>query len=656
MGQIADAVEEPGRVTMQELRSVEAQTKEVVESIQSATVSITSGFGRGTGVIIREDGLVLTAAHVAGGVDDQLMVTMADGTELSARVLGCDHEHDIALALILDQGEYPYADLADTVTPGQWCIALGHPGGRTPDRSAVLRVSRVSDDEHTIVGRSGFSSTASLINGDSGGPLFDLEGRVIGIHQSVNPFDTERSYHASVETVHERMAALLARQEFGTSIFDRLGEPMEEAPVDTHRDEGQSGELPSKATQRVVRNVQDLSELPEHVREMIESREGGGSDSPATDSPTIADADSSSETPKTESTQARRVLRFELDPNDRGRTEEIVREQLREMGIDRNVRINGLEETSASASRKELLLAVESATEPWNQSTARIFCDGARVAIGAVIDRDGYLVTKASELSGSISVEINGDQYEAVITAIDQLNDIAIIKVSAVDLVPIEWADFQTPPVGTFVAVAGASDAIGFGAVSHADMAQRGEPSYSKSELLGIQIDRNGRVAQVMEVALGGPAALAGVESGDLILTVNGEPVSNRASFELGLRQSTKGSAVMLSCLSEDGEVGHYSLVLDDGHLRADEAGLQARETLRVVSQISGQVSDRSGDFPLVFLHDSAIRAIDCGGVLTDLDGRVIGLNIARLDRTSTVAIPGRHAAQVIDRMLEESR
>ena len=55
---------------------------------------------------------------------------------------------------------------------------------------------------------------------------------------------------------------------------------------------------------------------------------------------------------------------------------------------------------------------------------------------------------------------------------------------------------------------------------------------------------------------------------------------------------------------------------------------------------LTGDVNARSGDFPAVFQHDTVIRAVDCGGPIVDLDGHVLGINIARAGRTETYAIP----------------
>ena len=78
---------EPSDTTLQELHVVENTTKSVLDQINAATVSIRSGYGGGSGAIIREDGLILTAAHVAGVPDEDLMVTLANGQIVSARVL-----------------------------------------------------------------------------------------------------------------------------------------------------------------------------------------------------------------------------------------------------------------------------------------------------------------------------------------------------------------------------------------------------------------------------------------------------------------------------------------------------------------------------------------------------------------------------------------
>src|SRR4030095_1140333 len=92
---------------------------------------------------------------------------------------------------------------SDAVKYRQWCLATGHPGGYQEDRQAVLRLGRVSDNESGAI-----VTDCTLVGGDSGGPLFDLDGRVIGINSRIGQ-NLAANMHVPVNTYRsswERMA------------------------------------------------------------------------------------------------------------------------------------------------------------------------------------------------------------------------------------------------------------------------------------------------------------------------------------------------------------------------------------------------------------------------------------------------------------------
>jgi serine protease Do len=74
-------------------------------------------------------------------------------------------------------------EIADSrkLSYGQWCVALGHPGGYQDDRGIVLRLGQVLDMSDQAI-----TTNCTLVGGDSGGPLFDMDGRVIGINSRIS--------------------------------------------------------------------------------------------------------------------------------------------------------------------------------------------------------------------------------------------------------------------------------------------------------------------------------------------------------------------------------------------------------------------------------------------------------------------------------------
>lgn len=170
--------------TVEEMKAMEAKVKQVVSTNSPAVVSLIGEKvpGAGSGTIVSEDGLILTAAHVTQG-NDTMVVLFPDGKEARCKVLGANYTRDVSLAKIEQPGKYPFAEMGDSdkLEPTTIVIALGHPGGYDLRRTPPVRIGRISTKN-----LSGYLvSDCTLISGDSGGPLFDLEGKVVGVHSSI---------------------------------------------------------------------------------------------------------------------------------------------------------------------------------------------------------------------------------------------------------------------------------------------------------------------------------------------------------------------------------------------------------------------------------------------------------------------------------------
>ena len=165
-----------------DLETIQKSVERVIPQARAATVCIEIDEGSGTGVIVSEDGLVLTAAHVAARVNKKATVILEDGTRLKAKTLGLVADKDAAMVQILDKGTYPFVEIdrAESTRLGDWIFSLGHAGGFDKERGSVVRLGRLV----RIAGAT-FQSDCMLIGGDSGGPLFDLSGKLVGIHSRV---------------------------------------------------------------------------------------------------------------------------------------------------------------------------------------------------------------------------------------------------------------------------------------------------------------------------------------------------------------------------------------------------------------------------------------------------------------------------------------
>ncbi len=143
--------------------------------------------GSGSGVIIREDGVIVTNNHVVGQDATEADIRLSDKSNMIARVIGRDKETDIAVLKIESDRKFPAAHFGDsnTLKVGQWVLAVGNPMGL--DRTVTLGVvSGIGRERLNLSRYENFIQTDAAINpGNSGGPLFNLRGEVVGINTAI---------------------------------------------------------------------------------------------------------------------------------------------------------------------------------------------------------------------------------------------------------------------------------------------------------------------------------------------------------------------------------------------------------------------------------------------------------------------------------------
>ncbi len=283
-----------------------------------------------------------------------------------------------------------------------------------------------------------------------------------------------------------------------------------------------------------------------------------------------------------------------------------------------------------------------------SESTVRILCDGKPAALGAVVDENGWIITKASLLTGAVVCKFkDGRELPAVIVGADEPYDLALVKVAAKDLVPVEWRNSKELVQGMWLASVGIGEnpvAIGVVGVVTRNFRLGDQPPKirsSKSGYLGVMLDGTEKGAKIKAITRDGPADKSGLKVDDIVIEAGKKKVVDVESFINIVQGHSPGDELALKVLR-----GAKTLELTArlGKLPKDFAG-------NPQDSFGSILSDRRGGFPAILQHDTVILPSDCGGPVVDLDGKTVGINIARAGRTETYAIPSENVRALIDEL-----
>jgi len=281
------------------------------------------------------------------------------------------------------------------------------------------------------------------------------------------------------------------------------------------------------------------------------------------------------------------------------------------------------------------------------QSTVQIRVEGKTVALGTVVSADGYILTKASEVKGPATVVLaDGRELDARVIGRDEAFDLLLLRVPARGLKPVNWSASHSAPVGSWVIVPrpdGRVASVGVVSVAARRVPARGPGSYPNPNVgyLGVTLASSEDGPEVTSVLDDSPAAKAGLKPGDIIYSLAGRRVRNPEELLEVLRDYPPGETVRLVIL-RDQEFLEKRVTLGKRPVDFSRAEFQNR--------LGSELSEKRSGFPIILQHDAVIRPQDCGGPLVNLDGQVIGINIARAGRSESYAIP----AEVIQRLLPE--
>ncbi len=532
------------RLDASQFADLDEQIQKVYAKIAPAVVRIVpdehnlkNGF---SGVIVSRSGEVFTCAHHDLAPRTTVTVVLADGSRVKGTMLGLakkpgrsayDRAHDIGMMRLDEKRDWPAAPLGrpDDLDNGEMCMAVGYPSFHEPGSPPLLRLGRVLPPREYGAVR----CSCRIHGGDSGGPLFDLRGRVLGVARGMTSFEVAGSDYVAVDVFVE--------------FRDRL----------------RQGE-------------EIVAERERPGRPIRPTRDAWGAFEPTAD----------------------------------------------------------LAQTVGAARR----------------STVEILGDGKPAALGLIVEPDGWIVSKWTELAGCrrIACRLSDERLlEARIMCGSKGYDLALLKVGAVGLPVGTWARPGRPHVGQLVAtLIPHPRPIQFGVVGGIRISNPGVKGF-------LPIDAKPAASEGLS-----PAAFVDIfpkdrpdvgnlrqklKTGDLITSVDDVSTPTAKDFfELRDKRAAAPDALI-------GE--RIKLTIRRGNTsRQVFVPIVPTATPQVWLWKECPLSLRRNGFPNVFAHDGGIAPDQCGGPVAARSGEILGINIARANMVQTLVIP----SDVVQKLVSE--
>ncbi len=685
-----------GEPSLGEFKAAQEKCRTTIDRVLPAVVGIINPdmiapnvLGHGSGVVVSREGLILTVGHVLGKPNTELIAVFPDGRRAKAVALGADRTRNVGMAKITEPGNYPCVELGKSadLKPGQWCLAMGHPGGVLEGRPPPVRLGRILYIGKGDTAGDGIHTDATVISGDSGGPLLDLDGKLIGVHSNIGLLVTQNR-HVPIDGYRREWNDLVAGKQTGELPKNIAGGPtppgltpqemekfrrllrqhMEardpevlglmkngqlvlgvdkikgflakwdrispaDQPLDVLRFHRLFEDRLIAGDREVLGLIQDgkMMLTPAQMHALMEKWER---ESPPQAGPGSKRGVAEGATPPAVK-----------GPENRARSAPL----LQGLGL-----AGGEGDLKLGKGSRSVLLALGPTLSGAAPGTAVVLCRGKPVALGAVVRKDGYILTKASELADNVTCKIANRELPAKVVAKRDDFDLALLQVAAKDLSPVNWADGDPPRTGTWLAVPGAEGkplALGIVGIAARPIPKAPIALLRNAAAMGVQLGPAAVEARIVGVMPGGPAAEAGLKAGDVIVAVNGKAAATVTEVRDLLGTFQPGDQIVID-VKRAAEKWQMTVVLGSAGQMAMPPGEMAAHKLDFFSSLGGTISKRKTDFPLALTHDAVIQAAQCGGPVVDLDGRAVGLNIARADRTATYAIPAGKLKSLLGEML----
>ena len=279
------------------------------------------------------------------------------------------------------------------------------------------------------------------------------------------------------------------------------------------------------------------------------------------------------------------------------------------------------------------------------QSTVRVWSGKKRLAYGTVIGDGRQVLTKWSEVANWASSLVvdgpNREAHDAKITGVYEEEDLAILEINGEALRPIRWSN-EKPALGAFLVAPqpdGRSAAFGVVSVLERNLRE------TDLAFLGIvsDLEHKGQGVKVSEAQPNTGAAAAGLKEGDIVLMVKERPISGLMELKSALAGTKPGETVPLRVRTNGGEKT-ISVTLS----KRPELPKIYNPRLEQMERMGGKISRIRDSFTQVLQSDMRPSPDQIGGPVVDLEGRVIGITVARADRTRSFIMPSAAVVKML--------
>ena len=603
---------------------LQQNVSKTIDRVRPAVVRISGRGSMFSGVIVSSEGHVLSAAHAVqpGG---RYTLTLPDGRRLRGIGKGVHARSDSALIKITNPGkDLPFAPMGDSskLVTNQPCLGISFPGGQKAGSQPVIRFGRVVRSGRRR-GRSGmFQSSALMEPGDSGGPLFDLNGCVIGIHSRIGT-SMERNYEVPVNVYRDFWNELNQERS-----FENAGVPTPRLGVrcSTSRDGGLrirsvvdnsvADKAGIKSDDTVLQlNGKDLQSIDDLRNVLIEARDEG------------------LESIKLNIKRGDETLEVEAEFN-------VTREAAPEVALPEGDRpkVPAPKGFSELRSLPIQLKELESKLDDACVTVTSEFADeDSRSIVGVRILNTKWVVSKSTVVGEKPSFKIDGETFPLKVIRRESENDLVLLEAESVHSAGVKLpASLTEPNVGEFLLSPEANSAGRVSILSTPAFRSRKQMSRGYLGVFPSNF-KDGSGAQLDQVVDSGAAKRAGLRVGDVITKLNETAIKDARDLRSFLTEELPNGVIEATIVRGEKELTK-SIRLGS----VDSGSNHAADRM--------DKSARRDGFSRVFSHDADLAPEECGGPLYDLAGRFVGLNIARNSRVRCYAVPASEIADLIQK------